>query len=257
MKWPFIRFWLIKRPLAVQDPSALHRSETCFGKPVRPPPKRQNDGSERKGHPQRQNSGARRRRGFAMAVAEASAVAAQNNFPGDGRSFRDSHGKPAPSLACAPLFWRWGLARRASRNNFPVDGQSFCDSLPRARFRRCGAGGWPDGLPKTSFRAEGSWNASGRNGRFINQKRTSCQIFKFGLRIADFILSRIRSLSAAKPGHFYQGLAECYFIKAGQPQWPFIKADCSFIKAGQPRLRTRPVAAMAVLSIRSVQIASL
>ena len=52
------------------------------------------------------------------------------------------------------------------------------------------------------------------------------------------------------------------FIKAGQPQWPFIKADGSFIKAGQPvavlstmaafsRLWTRPVAAMAVLSIRS------
>ena len=38
---PFVRFWLIKRPLrplAVQDPSALRRSETCFGKPVRPPP---------------------------------------------------------------------------------------------------------------------------------------------------------------------------------------------------------------------------
>ena len=51
------------------------------------------------------------------------------------------------------LFWRWGLARRASRNNFPGDGQSFCDSLPRARFRRFGAGGWPDGLPETSFRA--------------------------------------------------------------------------------------------------------
>ena len=51
------------------------------------------------------------------------------------------------------LFWRWGLARRASRNNFPGDGQSFCDSLPRARFRRFGAGGWPDGLHETSFRA--------------------------------------------------------------------------------------------------------
>ena len=88
---------------------------------------------------------------------------------------------------------------------------NFCDSLPRARFRYFGAGGWPDELPETSFRAmkaEGSWNASGRNGRFINQKRTSGQIFKFGLRMADFILSRIRSLSAAKPSHFYQGLAE-------------------------------------------------
>ena len=43
--WPLVRFW----PLAVQDPSALHRSETCFGKPVQPPPQRQNDGSEREG----------------------------------------------------------------------------------------------------------------------------------------------------------------------------------------------------------------
>ena len=58
------------------------------------------------------------------------------------------------------------------------------------------------------MKAEGSWNANGRDGRFINQKRTSGQIFKFGLRMADFILSRIRSLSAAKPSHFYQGLAE-------------------------------------------------
>ena len=64
-------------------------------------------------------------------------------------------------------------------------------------------------------------DANGRDGRFINQKRTSGHIFKFGLRIADFILSRIRSLSAAKPSHFYQGLAE--WQVAGQPQWPFIK----------------------------------
>ena len=84
--------------------------------------------------------------------------------------------------------WPVGLPEKF----FPGDGQSFCDSLPRARFRRFGAGGWPDGLPEISFRAmkaEGSWNASGRNGHFINQKRTSGQIFKFGLRIADFILS--------------------------------------------------------------------
>ena len=32
---------------------------------------------------------------------------------------------------------------------FPGDGQSICDSLPRARFRRFAAGGWPDGgFPK-------------------------------------------------------------------------------------------------------------
>ena len=72
---------------------------------------------------------------------------------GDGRSFRDSHGKPAPSFARAPLFWRWGLARRAFRNNFPGDGRSICDSVPRARFRPFSAGEWPDGLPETSFRA--------------------------------------------------------------------------------------------------------
>ena len=99
---------------------------------------------------------------------------------------------------------------------------NFCDSLPRARFRYFGAGGWPDGLPETSFRAmkaDGSWNASGRNGRFINQKRTSGQIFKFGLRMADFILSRIRSLSAAKPrAIFIKGWQKGNFIKAGQPQ---------------------------------------
>ena len=87
--------------------------------------------------------------------------------------------------------------------------------------------GWPDGLPETSFRAtqngrmleaaaayapyvairaaqiiKGEGQASGRNGRFINQKRTNGQIFGFGLRIADFILSRRRSLSAARPSNF-------------------------------------------------------
>ena len=51
------------------------------------------------------------------------------------------------------------------------------------------------------FKGEGQ--ASGRNGRFINQKRTNGQISSFGLRMADFILSRIRSLSAARI-KFYQ-----------------------------------------------------
>ena len=161
-------------------------------------------------------------RGASLALASVilalGACPSQNNFPGDGRSFRDSRGKPAPSLARALSFWRWGLARRASRKNFLGDGQSFCDSFPRARFRRFGAGGWPDGLPETSFRAmqsEESWTASGRNGRFINQKRTNGQISKFWLQMqmADFILSRIRRLSAVKPSHFYQGLAELQFYQ--------------------------------------------
>ena len=131
-------------------------------------------------------------------------VAFRNNFPGDGRSFRDSRGKPAPSLARALAFWRWGLARRASRNNFPGDGQSFCDSLPRARFRRFGAGGWPDGLPETSFRAT-------RSGGILDGQWPQWPFYQPEADkwpVADFILSRIRRLSAVKPSHFYQGLAE-------------------------------------------------
>ena len=76
-----ICFWLIRRPLrplAVQHPSALRRSETCFGKPVRPAPapKRRKRArgrlsqklwpspgklsrEARRASPQRQNNGAR------------------------------------------------------------------------------------------------------------------------------------------------------------------------------------------------------
>ena len=83
--------------VGVQDPPALHRSETCFGKPVGPPPSaKTTEASAREavaealavawkivsgsptGQPpwQRQNNGARAcDGGFAMAVAEASAVA--------------------------------------------------------------------------------------------------------------------------------------------------------------------------------------
>ena len=72
---------------------------------------------------------------------------------------------------------------------------------------------------------------SGRSGQIARSAR-------FGLRIADFILPRIRSLSAAKPSHFLSraGKAIGRFIKAGQPQWPFfIKADGRFIKAAESR----------------------
>ena len=135
----------------------------------------------------------------------------------------------------------------ACRNNFPGDGRASATAManPRRRSRalRCsGAGGWSVGLPETIFptaslalasvvlalgggrtgfpkrasKAEGSWTASGRNGRFINQKRTSGQISKFGLQMADFILSRIRRLSAVKPSHFYPGLAE-WQLYQGRP----------------------------------------
>ena len=68
----------------------------------------------------------------------------------------DSHGKPAPSHARAPLFRRWGLARRASRNNLPGEASATAMANPRRRSRMLryfGAGGWPVGLPETSFRA--------------------------------------------------------------------------------------------------------
>ena len=93
---------------------------------------------------------------------------------------------------------------------------------------------------------KGEDQGSGRNGRFLN-KRTNGQICRFGLRMADFILSRLRSSSrpASRSGRF-------------------IKADGSFIKAGQPmavlstmaalsRLRTRPVAAMAARAVARVR----
>ena len=80
-----------------------------------------------------------------------------------------------PPSRSLPSFWRWGVAGRASRSKFPSDESGGI--LERQ---------WPQ------------WPFY----------RTSGQIFKFGLRMADFILSRVRSLSAAKPSHFYQGLAE-------------------------------------------------
>ena len=86
-------------------------------------------------------------------------------FRGDGRSFRDSHGKPAPSFAHAPLFWRWGLARRASRNNFPLALASVVLALgsgrtgfPRQVSERCKAGGsWTCWCTPGTGETRGPW----------------------------------------------------------------------------------------------------
>ena len=83
------------------------------------------------------------------------------------------------------------------------------------------------------------------------------QISSFGLRMADFILSRIRSLSAI---FRKAGKANGNFSKARQPQWPFYQSRWPFYQilstmAALSRSRTRPVAAVAVLSSRSGQIA--
>ena len=75
----------------------------------------------------------------------------------------DSHGKPAPSHARAPLFRRWGLARRASGNNLPGEASATAMANPRRRTRALryfGAGGWPVGLPETIFRATAKASAT-------------------------------------------------------------------------------------------------
>ena len=184
-------------------------------------------------------------------------VASRNNVLGDGRSFRDSHGKPAPSLACAPLFWRWGLARRASRNNFRATAEASATASLALASVVFALGGWPDGLPETSFRAmkaEGSWNASDRDGRFINQNRTTadgrfhivpCKELISGQ--AEPFLSRAgRIATLSRPASRSGRLSKPIAVYQGRPAYG------SFINNGRfSRLRTRPVAAMAVLSIRS------
>ena len=101
-------------------------------------------------------------------------VASRNNFPGDGRSFRDSHGKPRRSraLRCSGAGgWSVGLPETI----FPTASLALASVV-------LALGGGRTGFPKRAMKAEGSWTASGRNGRFINQKRTSGQISKFGPR---------------------------------------------------------------------------
>ena len=68
---------------------------------------------------------------------------------------------------------------------------------------------------------------SSRSGQIARSAR-------FGLRIADFILPRIRSLSAAKPSHFYQGLAKRLAV-ASRPASRSGERRLPFYKAGQPQ----------------------
>ena len=83
---------------------------------------------------------------------------------------------------------------------------------------------------------------SSRSGKIARSLR-------FGLRIADFILPRIRSLSAAKPSNFYQGLAKRFAVLSRPASLnSSFSNSCRFIKA-------RPVAAMAGLSPRSGRVA--
>ena len=124
--------------------------------------------------------------------------------------------------------WPVGLPETIFRAKLPRQPRQT-RAVARARSVILALGAGPSGFPKQVSerrKAGGSWRpprhmrpeayvatraaqiikgedqASGRNGRFINQKRTSGQIPSFGLRMADFILSRIRSLSAARPSNF-------------------------------------------------------
>ena len=176
--------------------------------------------------------------------------AGPSGFPkqlrGDGQSFRDSHGKPAPSFARAPFFWGWGLARRASRNNLPGDGQSICDSVPRVRFRRFSAGEWPDGLPETSFRAMQASATAMANPRRRSRALRYCGAGGWPVGLPETIFgatslvagraSRNKFPSDAKRGDLGRRRGAC------GPK-PMLQHG-----PGLSRARTRAVAAMAVLS---------
>ena len=76
----------------------------------------------------------------------------------------------------------------------------------------------------------------GRNGRFINRKRPNGQISGFGLRMADFTLSRASSLSAANPSYFQPRLGKQMAVlsRPASRNGHGIKGDGRFIKAGKP-----------------------
>ena len=179
------------------------------------------------------------------ATAEASATAMAN---------------PRRRTRALRYFGAGGLARRASRNNFPSDGQSFCDSLPRARFRRFGAGGWPDGLPETSFRAMHSGGILDAD----SHGKPAPSHYLPGEASATAMANprrRSRMLRYFGAGGWPVGLPETSF-RATQRGGDLggrrgICGPKPMSQHGRPRLSraTRPVAAMAVLSTRSGQMA--
>ena len=89
---------------------------------------------------------------------------------------------------------------------------------------------------------------NGRNGRFINQKRPNGQI---GLRMADFILPRIRSLSAgAGPTGFPKQVSERRKT-GGSWRPPRHTRPKAYVAIRAAQIIKGEVAAMAVLSTRS------
>ena len=162
--------------------------------------------------------------------------ASRNKFPSDAKQ----RGSWTPTAMANPRRrtralryfgaggWPVGLPETIFRAKLPRQPWQT-RAVARARSVILALGAGPSGFPKQVSerrKAGGSWRpprhtrpeayvatraaqiikgddqASGRNGRFINQKRTNSQISSFWLRMADFILSRIRSLSAARPSNF-------------------------------------------------------
>ena len=66
---------------------------------------------------------------------------------------------------------------------------------------------------------KGEGQASGRDGRFINQKRTNGQISGFGARIVIFTISRIKNLLTAEP--------RTNFGFRAKTKWPFYQGSSS------------------------------
>ena len=70
---------------------------------------------------------------------------------------------------------------------------------------------------------KGEDQASGRNGRFINQKRTNGQIFQIRAADGRFHIVPYKEFISGQAEPFLSRAREANrrFIKAGQPQWPF------------------------------------
>ena len=160
--------------------------------------------------------------------------------------------------------------------------RSFCDNLPCARFRRFGAREWPDELSERSFRATqsggildaaaayaarslcrntGGPDYQGRGpGQWPQWPFYQPEADKWPFHIVpykEFISGQ------AEPFLSRAGEANCRFIKAGQPQWPFYQSRWQFYQ-GWPAygrfinngrfIKVEDQAAMAALSIRSGKI---
>ena len=141
----------------------FHRSETCFGKPVRPPPSaKTTEASAREavaealavarkivsGSPTGQPP-APERRGFAMAVAEASAVArkivSRSNGPAPSAKVTEASASDAPLPGCRGSFNRrresfLGTSFRAAQRARPKPKPSMILRVTKNGTRRARAG---------------------------------------------------------------------------------------------------------------------